>query len=596
MGVWWGAFCGRVRIGPWSDGAAFWLLLSAYLLLSLWASGAALAQEPTPGDINQLLQQQRQILQQQEERRREQLDKLRKGVAPPKEDAQRDEAVGQKPPRCMPVNKILFDGAELLEDETKTALQKPFAGKCMTIVDIMAVVRVVTNWYVEQGFVTARAYPPEQDLSKGTLTIKVIEGKTESLGIYENGEPRRGLDNAFPHLVGTRLYIRDVEQGLDQINRLPTHDATIRIEPGEQEGYSKLRVDTKKSILPYVTSSVDNHGLKSTGEWETGTSLYVDDALGLHDGWVLSYKDSDPFYEGWQEARELSASVSLPFGYWTLLLSGSHFDYKSLLKGQYNTFHTDGVSTYYTAELDRVIHRDRDSKTRLTAFLNYKDIENSVEDIRLVTGSRALNVIGGRLSHSHRLWGGLLDASAGLHRGVPMFSSLTDEESLPGSPIAEFTKVSGDVSYYRPFGLEGINLAWLTRASGQWSSDDLYSSEQITMGSLYTVRGFKDQSLIGDTGAYVRNELIWTLPQLLPEEVKPVFGHLSLYAACDAGVLKTDEDEAFERGSVSGAAVGARLSGGLLIAEVAYERPLEAPDFIKKENQLRVQAGVSVKW
>ncbi|MEJ2116410.1 MAG: ShlB/FhaC/HecB family hemolysin secretion/activation protein [Alphaproteobacteria bacterium] len=542
------------------------------------------------------MQQQRQILQKQEERRREELERLRKAAPPKKDGAQKDEALAGKAKHCVPVRKIIFNGAELLDKPTKKALQKPFVGKCMNIIDIMSVVRVVTNWYVAQGYVTARAYPPEQDLSKGVLIIKVIEGRTEKVDIYANGKPRKGVDTAFPNLVGKRLYIRDVEQGLDQINRLPTHDAKIRIEPGKTEGYSRLRVNTTHLTLPYMMGTIDNYGLKSTGELQTGASAYFGDVLGLYDSWAISYKTSDPFYKGQKASQEITASLSLPYGYWTLLVSGSYFDYRSELKGQTNTFKTDGVSRYLTAEIDRVLHRDRDSKTRLSGFINFKDTENYVEDIRLQTGSRKLNVAGVRLSHSHRLLGGLLDASVSGHWGVPMFGSLTDEKSLPGSPIAEFKKVSGDLSFYRPLKVGPLNLAWRLKAAGQWSSNDLYSTEQISLGGLYTVRGYKDQSLSGDTGAYVRNELVWSLPYLLPKKTQPFFGRMDLFAAYDAGWLKPDKDGTFEEGSVTGLAAGARLSSGILFGEAAYEKPLHAPDFIKKDELFRFQAGMSVKW
>jgi hemolysin activation/secretion protein len=570
------------------------LLPAAVLALSVPC--AVWAQAPSPSDIGQLLQQQRQILQQQEQRRREELEKLRKSAPPKKDDAGEEQAADSKAKHCVPVGKIVFDGAELLDGATRQALQRPFTGKCMSIVDIMSVVRVVTNWYVAQGYVTARAYPPEQDLSKGVLTIKVIEGRTEGVDIYANGEPRKGVDTAFPDLVGDRLYIRDIEQGLDQINRLPTHDARIRIEPGQQEGYSRVRVDTTHLTLPYMMGTIDNYGLKSTGELQTGASAYVGDVLGLYDSWALSYKTSEPFYEGQKASQEITASLSLPYGYWTLLVSGSYFDYRSELKGEARTFKTDGTSRYATAELDRVLFRDRDSKTRLSGFFNFKDIENYAEGFKLDLSSRKLNVVGGRLTHSHRLLGGLLDASVSGHWGVPMFGSLTDEDSLPGSPIAEFTKVAGDLSFYRPFTAGPLNLAWNVKASGQWSHDDLYSTEQISLGGLYTVRGYKDQSLSGDTGAYVRNELIWTLPYLLPEKTRPFFGRMDLFAAYDAGWLKKDKEDPFEQGSVTGLAAGARLNSGMLFGEVAYEKPLHAPDFIKKDALLRFQAGMALKW
>ncbi len=51
----------------------------------------------------------------------------------------------------------------------------------MTIVDILTVVRTVTNVYVSEGYPTTCVFTPEQDLSKGTLRVKVIEGRTQSV-------------------------------------------------------------------------------------------------------------------------------------------------------------------------------------------------------------------------------------------------------------------------------------------------------------------------------------------------------------------------------------------------------------------------------
>ncbi len=94
----------------------------------------------------------------------------------------------------------------------------------------------------------------------------------------------------------------------------------------------------------------------------------------------------------------------------------------------------------------------------------------------------------------------------------------------------------------------------------------------------------------------VRNELVWTLPYLLPEKTKPYFGRMDLFAAYDAGWLKPDKDGTFEEGSVTGISAGARLSSGLLFGEAAYEKPLHAPDFIEKKDLFRFQAGMAVKW
>lgn len=569
-------------------------------IFMFFGASSVVAQGASPGDIQKALEQQRRVIQQQEQRRREQLRKLRESPEIRKKNRPEDEDSSKKKDFCLPIKKIVFKGGELLnaDEVAQSALKDPFVGKCMSIIDIMAVVRVITNWYIDKGYVTARAYPPEQDLSKGLLIIKVVEGRTEEISIYDNNKPRTGFDNAFPRIIGKRLYIRDIEQGLDQINRLPTHDATIRIEPGKKEGYSRLRIDTKKNSGPITMATIDNHGQTSTGKYRVGGDVSVNDLFGLYSSMNFGYKTSKPFEEDGNSSQDYSASLSAPFGYWTLFLSGSHFDYESQIVGKLNSFDSTGESSYYTAELDRVLHRDRLSKTRLSASMTYKDTESFINGTRLLTGSRKLNVVSGRLSHSRRIFGGLLDGAVETHFGAPLFGSLEDKDRLPGTKAsAEFTKLAGDFSFYRPLKLGQLNLAYNISGAGQWSEQELFSSERISLGGLYTVRGFRDQSISGDVGGYVRNELTLRLPNYLPKKTQKFFGNMDLFAAFDAGWLQKDDMDGFEQGHVSGFAAGARIYGGIFFGQVSYERAVEAPNFIEKEGDLlRFNAGIRLKW
>ena len=93
----------------------------------------------------------------------------------------------------------------------------------------------LTNAYVERGYVTSRAVLGPQDLSRGVLVIKIIEGRVESVGpdAASTMQPKQFL-TIFPGVKGSVLQLRDIEQGLDQLNRLPSNNATMRIEPGAE--------------------------------------------------------------------------------------------------------------------------------------------------------------------------------------------------------------------------------------------------------------------------------------------------------------------------------------------------------------------------
>ena len=52
----------------------------------------------------------------------------------------------------------------------------------------------------------------------------------------------------------------------------------------------------------------------------------------------------------------------------------------------------------------------------------------------------------------------------------------------------------------------------VSRMTGQRSEDVLYGPQRISIGGLSSVRGFKEQSLSGDSGGYWRNQLRWRRP------------------------------------------------------------------------------------
>ena len=64
---------------------------------------------------------------------------------------------------------------------------KPFEGHCLGLAQINGVLQAVTLAYVRRGYVAARAYLPEQDLSAGVLRVAVVEGRLA--GITMNGSP-----------------------------------------------------------------------------------------------------------------------------------------------------------------------------------------------------------------------------------------------------------------------------------------------------------------------------------------------------------------------------------------------------------------------
>ena len=96
---------------------------------------------------------------------------------------------------------------------------------------------------MQRGYITSRAFLTEQDLSAGELTIPVLEGKLDE--IHLEGQHPRALTMAFPGLEGKILNLRDIEQGMEQINRVRSTPVQIAIQPSPKAGYSVVNLTAK---------------------------------------------------------------------------------------------------------------------------------------------------------------------------------------------------------------------------------------------------------------------------------------------------------------------------------------------------------------
>lgn len=66
------------------------------------------------------------------------------------------------------------------------------------------------------------------------LHIAVLEGKLQQIRL--EGVPSRTLLMTFPGMEGKILNLRDIEQGMEQLNRVRQTPVEIEILPGSQQG------------------------------------------------------------------------------------------------------------------------------------------------------------------------------------------------------------------------------------------------------------------------------------------------------------------------------------------------------------------------
>jgi hemolysin activation/secretion protein len=520
----------------------------------------------------------RTFLEQERARKRE--EELRR---PPNdiEAPQRIEAPIVRPEDkiCFPIQTISLEGAESLNNDEIAFLLSPYEGTCMGYQAIGALIRDITNLYIAGGYVTSRALIPEQDLRSKHLRLMIIEGTIEEIKLNDMSlEDRTRLMTAVPFLKDRKLNLKDLEQGLDQMNRLPSSHASLRLWPGEKEGGTQVIMQDNPKDRFRGTVAMDNYGQKNTGENRIRLGVDYDNMLWLNDRQSF-------YYIGSKDTNALAYNISVPYGYWTVSGDMSYSEYFSVLEGAAELF---GTTYNNTLTVDRVVWRGAQGKTSMSAALNVKESSRLLNDILLTP--QPLTVMRLAVNQTYRtdkaMWYGDFTYS----RGLAALGAIKDAPNLSSdAPRAQFDKFDGGITYIRPedFGRYTASLR------GQYALNPLYGSEQISMGDNGTVRGFSGSVLSGDSGIYLRNETAFILPDgtkaYLPETIKDGF---EPYLFMDSGFAKLKSDN--EYNFLAGTGGGLRFNWGRYSADLSLGIPLYRSHGIASDG-VEIYFNVSAK-
>ncbi|WP_235201078.1 ShlB/FhaC/HecB family hemolysin secretion/activation protein [Pseudomonas syringae] len=542
----------------------------------LLASGTLVpAYAATPGEQDLIRDRQDRLLEEQRRRLEELKDLPGKQTTPTTPTAPTDT-------RCFNIDRIELKGADSLSPKERDQLIKPYAGKCLGVAQLNNLLKAITDHYIDKGLVTTRAYLPQQDLSKGDLQVLVIEGKLEKLrSDASSGVSDRELAMTFPGREGDLVNLREIEQMVDQLNRLPSNQAQMELTPGQAVGGSDVVVKNTPQKPWRANLSRNNDGQRSTGEQQWNAGLDWDSPLGLAD--QLSLRGGhDAISDHQQTSRNGLLSYSLPWGWWTFSYLYSESEYRSKGRGDGFSFKQTGDSQNHQFRAERVIHRDSVSKTSLNTGLAYLRTNNYINDAKLGPSSNHITEAQFGINHGRRAGSAFVNIDLGMQQGIGALDAQGDHDSGPGQPDARYRKYTGTVSYLHPFRLFGESLTFTSLATGQRSEDVLFSPQRLSLGGSSSVRGYKDQFLAGDSGGYWRNEIRWARPVTV-DWLRPVFAEYGAAAGYDQGVIRNNRYNGDEHGRLSSNSLELFTRGEHVAASVTFAHSLERPDVVERE-------------
>ena len=387
------------------------------------------------------------------------------------------------------LKKIVTDASAVLTDAELDAIIKPYEGKQVQLNDIYAIVDKINALYNDKGYVTCRAFLPPQTITDGTVKLLLVEGRTGSTIVNNNKYTKTKYITNRMHLAkGEIANIKQLNKDLLLFNATNSTQLRIMMKAGTEPGTTDYEITAYEPMRDTWTIFEDNAGSDTSGEYRTGLFFNTKslsghcDALSL--GTVISEgtKAANVMY-----SRSLGRSgTKMNLVYSTNAVEVVKGDYEDMIKGHANSYaigFTQPIVVNETTRTELSLDYNRqNSKTDfMPAGTRFNIADDSVQDFSLgfaITNYGASHVF--YQKHSY----------------VRGYSESTPDMSAQNSQNFGFYKFN---AMYQK--LYKAGQMWSLRADAQWSgSEGMVSSRQFYMGGMYSVRGYKENYLGGDSG------------------------------------------------------------------------------------------------
>lgn len=462
---------------------------------------------------------------------------------------------------------------------------------------INILMRAAQNELIARGYTTTRILAEPQDLSSGVLKLTVVPGRIHQINIDQSNlaqthANRAVLFNTLPMKSGDILNLRDIEQALENIKRVPTIEADIQIAPAEAPNESDLNIQWQQKTIPIrVNLGVDDTGTRATGKYQGTVTLAVDNPLRLHDLFYVSYGSDLLGYDRVSSTDDVgnvsgsrhggtknsSLHYSIPYGYWELAYNASRYRYYQAVAGANQTYTYSGTSKTQDLKLSRLLHRDVNSKTGayLKGWHRYSD--SYIDDAEIEVQNRKTSGFELGLSHKHNIGAVQFNGAIAYKRGTGAFNAKPAPEELFGEGTSRLKIFTADLGVLVPWQIKQIPVSFSSNNHIQWNKTPLTAQDKLAIGGRNTVRGFDgEMSLSAERGWYSRNEMA--------ANYRP---NHQVYFALDAGHVSGNSAQYLLGQTLVGSALGLRgqvKAGGDLSYDAFIGKPLKKPSGFQTAN------------
>lgn len=405
------------------------------------------------------------------------------------------------------VREIQVAGADAVDVDQLAAVLSAYEGKKLAFNDMVLLRDRLTALYVEAGYVTSGAVLEE--LEDGVLRIQIIEGALERIDVRSTGHFREQY--VADYLAGfgemEPVNVLDLEERLQILQQQP-HVSSVEAQllPGSQRGESVLVVSPVEVDRWSLGLEASNQLSPAIGGVQGVAALNVLNLTGRADDLRIGAR----FAEG---LVEFMGEYDFPVGDRGQRLALYAFGADSdIVREPFKDLDIGADSFTAGARFRLPVFRSLLTQTNLFLAGEWRQSRTYLlgQGFSFVEGPEdgeaKMAIIRGGIESLHRSQRDVLYGRLELSVGLDAFGATVAENNA--TPDGQFLKLRGQFQWARR--IPWLDSELLLRVDGQLSDDPLFGLEQYPIGGRWTVRGYRENTLIRDNAVIASAE--WRVP------------------------------------------------------------------------------------
>ncbi|AFZ37635.1 surface antigen (D15) [Stanieria cyanosphaera PCC 7437] len=471
-------------------------------------------------------------------------------------------------PQSIIVKKFKVIGSTVFTQQELAAATAFYQNRPLSLSELFQARSAITKLYSDRGYLNSGAYIPPQELQNGVVTIAIKEGELEGINVT-------GTKRLNPNYIVSRLQTAGqtpvkVEALLEALQMLRLNplikNISAELSAGVRPGTSLLEVQIEEADAFSVETTFDNARSPSVGTNRRQIGLTHKNLFGFGDQFSFGYTNTDG-----SDAIDLAYALPLNPKNGTLKLAYGN-NSNNVIEKPFNPLDIESLSRYYELSWRQPLINRPNQELALGFSFSRQESETSLLDIPFAL-SRGADEAGKTKISALRLFQELVNRdeqqvfalSSQFSIGLDWFNATSNEDLQTyvafdsnlgdvSSPDSTFFAWRGQSQWVRRL---DEDFLLLLRGDLQLATTALVPLEQFRLGGVDSVRGYRQDLLLGDNGLFASAEL--RIPLF---RVQKLDGIMQLTPFFDLGTVWNSDDVPIEQDFLSAVGIGLNFSAG----------------------------------